>query len=283
MPADVDALVRPTLQRSSAEPEQLAAGYGIGYFHLVWDRSGGLGRAILGGPGLLPAALAEALGDRVQIRSAVSEVVADGDGVRVVHEHGELQARCAVVATPAHVTRTVVRELPEDTRHAARGAALRPVRRRGVSHPRDARAPLGTRSTRSPPPDARSTFSSTPRTSCETRDDRREPGGSLMVYAAADLARALWESDDATVTSAFLADLEAIFPGARDLVAETVIQRWERGLPYVRPGRHLLQSALLRPLGVVFLAGDYLGTRYTETAIQTGIDAAAAVRHRIAG
>ena len=44
----------------------------------------------------------------------------------------------------------------------------------------------------------------------------------------------------------------------------------------------LLQSALLRPLGPIFLAGDYLGTRYTETAIETGIGAAAAVRRRIA-
>jgi oxygen-dependent protoporphyrinogen oxidase len=104
-----------------------------------------------------------------------------------------------------------------------------------------------------------------------------------MVYAAADLARALWESDDATVTAAFLDDLDAVLPGAPEVVAETLVQRWERGLPYVRPGRHRLQSALLRPLGAVFLAGDYLGTRYTETAIETGIAAAAAVRHRIAG
>ena len=35
----VDAVLRPTIQRSSGEPEELAAGYGIGYFHLVWDRS----------------------------------------------------------------------------------------------------------------------------------------------------------------------------------------------------------------------------------------------------
>jgi len=102
-----------------------------------------------------------------------------------------------------------------------------------------------------------------------------------MVYAAADLARALWDSNDATVTATFLADLEAVFPGVRDLVAETLVQRWECGLPYVRPGRHRLQPALLRPLGV-FLAGDYLGTRYTETAIETGIGAAAALRRRIA-
>ena len=46
---DVDLLFRSTLTRSSGEPEELAAGYGVGYFHLVWDRKGGLSRNILGG------------------------------------------------------------------------------------------------------------------------------------------------------------------------------------------------------------------------------------------
>ena len=270
VPSDVDALFRPTLRRSSAEPEQLAAGYGIGYFHLVWDRSGGLGRAILGGPGMLPGALAAALGDRVQTRTAVSEVVQDGGGVRVTHEHGELEAHCAVVATPAYVTRTVVRDL-----HYGPYVVAAFLTRETSRTAWDDIYALAA---------ARRSFNLLFNTAnvLRARDGRREPGGSLMVYAAADLARALWESDDATVTAAFLADLDAIFPGARDVVAETLVQRWERGLPYVRPGRHRLQSPLLRPLGPVFLAGDYLGTRYTETAIQTGIDAAAAVRRRIA-
>ena len=49
MPEDVDLLFRSTLTRSSGEPEELAAGYGVGYFHLVWDKKGGLSRNILGG------------------------------------------------------------------------------------------------------------------------------------------------------------------------------------------------------------------------------------------
>src|SRR5262249_6520327 len=64
VPDDVDAILRPTLQRSSGEPEELAAGYGIGYFQLVWDRSGGLARNIIGGP----ATLAEALASQLDVR-----------------------------------------------------------------------------------------------------------------------------------------------------------------------------------------------------------------------
>ncbi|HZC28149.1 MAG TPA: FAD-dependent oxidoreductase, partial [Gaiellaceae bacterium] len=38
LPPDVDALFRPTVSRSAADPEELSAGAGVGYFHLVWDR-----------------------------------------------------------------------------------------------------------------------------------------------------------------------------------------------------------------------------------------------------
>ena len=38
-----------------------------------------------------------------------------------------------------------------------------------------------------------------------------------------------------------------------------------RMLPYVAPGRAALQPALERPLGRIYLAGDYLGGFYTDT------------------
>ena len=64
-------------------------------------------------------------------------------------------------------------------------------------------------------------------------------------------------------------------------VDEVVVRRWEHGLPYVYPGRYRSQRALEQPLGDIYLAGDYLGTRYTETAIATGTAAAEAIRRRL--
>ena len=111
----------------------------------------------------------------------------------------------------------------------------------------------------------------------------REPGGTLMVYAAAGLARDLAELDDAAVERRFLDDLQRLFPALRGQVRETVIRRWRPGLPHPRPGRHLLQAALEQPLGAVHLAGDYLGTTYIETAIETGTAAARRVRAALPG
>jgi oxygen-dependent protoporphyrinogen oxidase len=109
----------------------------------------------------------------------------------------------------------------------------------------------------------------------------RKRGGSLMVYAAAGAARALADLDDDAVRARFRADLERLYPGTGGVVSELAIQRWDRGLPYAAVGRAALQAALTRPLGPIHLAGDYLGTWYTETACQTAETAAAAIRRAL--
>jgi oxygen-dependent protoporphyrinogen oxidase len=281
VPPDIDAIIRPTLERSSAEPEQLAAGYGIGYFHLVWDRSGGLAWNIIGGSASLPETIAVALGERVRTETPVQEVAAAGDAVRVTHADGELEARCVVVATPAYVTRRIVGALPEETSAALAQIDYGPyVVAAFLTHETSPTAWDDIYALAA----ARRSFNLFFNTAnvLRSRGGHREPGGSLMLYAAADLARRLWDADDGDVAATFLADVEEFFPGAGELVAETLVHRWEHGLAYVRPGRHHLQRALERPLGPLFLAGDYLGSRYTETAIQTGAAAAAAVRTRLA-
>jgi oxygen-dependent protoporphyrinogen oxidase len=110
------------------------------------------------------------------------------------------------------------------------------------------------------------------------RGGAREPGGSLMVYSAATLARDLAGLADADVERRYLDDIHGLFPALRGHVREAVIRRWEIGLPHPRPGRHLLQPALEQPLGAIHLAGDYLGTTYIETAIETGTAAAHRIR-----
>jgi oxygen-dependent protoporphyrinogen oxidase len=275
LPPEVDAIFRATLNRSSGEPEELAAGYGIGYFHLVWNREDGLSRTILGGPSRLVEALAARLGDRVRTGADVTEVAETENGV-VVRDAagGELTARAAIVATPAHATRAIVRGLPAETE-----AALGAIR----YGPYVVGAFLTSETGPTPWDDLYAlatpgrSFGMLFNTVNALRHGPRQPRGALMVYAAANAARALADLDDDAVAARFLADLEAIYPELRGLVAEIVIRRWERGLPYAAVGRGALQAALTRPLGRVHLAGDYLGTWYTETACATAEAAARSV------
>jgi len=281
LPEDVDLLFRSTLTRSSGEPEELAAGYGIGYFHLVWNRGEGLSRNILGGSSGFVDSLAAGLGDRLVTEARVVTVGSDVDGVHIRYAHGgsehECLARTAIVATPAYVTRAIVEAIPPETADALGAITYGPyvvgaflTGERGPM-PWDDLYAVAT---------PKRSFSMLFNTSNVLRvpGREREPGGSLMVYAAAGLARSLDGLDDAAVADRFTSDLHDLFPATRGIVEEVVIQRWERGLPFPKAGRSRLQPALERSLAPIFLAGDYLGTWYTETAVQTAIDAAAGAR-----
>jgi protoporphyrinogen/coproporphyrinogen III oxidase len=112
---------------------------------------------------------------------------------------------------------------------------------------------------------------------------QRAPGGTLMVYSGGRLARDLNTLDDDEVRGRYTNDLVALFPQLTGQIEEVKIRRWPQGLPHPTPGRGAVQPALERPLGNVFLAGDYLGTTYVETAIETANSAAALIQQRMQG
>jgi oxygen-dependent protoporphyrinogen oxidase len=281
VPEDVELLFRATVSRSSGEPEETAAGYGIGYFHQVWNRSEGLSRNILGGSSTFTDALAAGLGDRVHLEAPVTSVEQHADGVVVRWtEHGaehEVRARHAIVATPSFVTRRIVAGLPDDTAGAldfvTYGTYVVGAFLTGETGPMpwDPLYALAT---------PRRSFSmlfnmANVRRAGETT---RAPGGSLMVYAAAGMCSGLDDLPDDEVGARFREDLAQIYPVTRDVIRETVIHRWSIGTPFPKVGRSRVQAALVKPLGRVHLAGDYLGSWYTETAAWTGAAAAKHVR-----
>lgn len=83
---EADAFFRPTVSRSSGDPEEISAGAGVGYFLLVWDKSSGLARNIVGGAATLPQAIAHTLGDKVKLGAEVLEVIQHRDHVEVTYK-----------------------------------------------------------------------------------------------------------------------------------------------------------------------------------------------------
>jgi protoporphyrinogen/coproporphyrinogen III oxidase len=106
-----------------------------------------------------------------------------------------------------------------------------------------------------------------------------------MLFSGAGHAAALMRERDEVIVERFLADLYALFPQTRGVIAGATVQRWELGNVYARPGRWKLQGALEGALGThqnLHLAGDYfaeLGNM--EAAAQTGLAAAERVDARI--
>jgi oxygen-dependent protoporphyrinogen oxidase len=285
LPEDAEALFKPTVTRSSAEMHQISAGAGVGYFNLVWNIGAGLSHSIVGGPSTLIDGIAEALGDRVQLGAQVEEVIHKKDSVLVRYrQHGterEARARCVVLATPASVSHRVAVDLDDDIRQALSRIEYGPF----VS------AAFLTNETERQPWD--DTYAvATPKRSFNVvlnmsnnvhgYASERQPGSSFMAFSPAGLARQLLEQDDDTILKTYIEDLDDVLPGTASHIVEAEVARWHEASPYCFPGRAKLQPALTRRGGRVMLAGDYLGTQYTESAVHTGFTAAEAAEQVLA-
>jgi oxygen-dependent protoporphyrinogen oxidase len=285
LPEDAEALFKPTVTRSAADIDQLSAGAGVGYFSLVWNIGAGLSQSIVGGPSTLTESIAAALGERVRLQAPVNEIVRKKDSVVVRYQEGgvqqEVEARCVVLATPATVAHRVAVDLDRGVRDALSQVVYGPY----VSA-----AFLTDETGRQVWDDAYAI--ATPKRSFNVAlnlsniargyESERQPGSSLMTFSPGSLARELLEHDDDTIRRTYLDDLDQVLPGFADKVVEAEVQRWPTGAPYCFPGRAKLQPALTRRSGRVLLAGDYLGTLYTETAIQSGLSAAQEARSLLA-
>ena len=282
VPPVVDSIFRATVTRSTAEPEELSFGHGAGYFALVWSAGAGLSSNILGGASRLIEAMAGELGRRVLPGAEAIDVAVDDDLVRVrvtdARGERELRARHVVMAAKAFETTALVSSgLRAETRAALEAIPYGPTLVMGVITGERGPMPWDDVYALATPLRSFSMLFNIANVLRE-RTPERQPGGSLMMYRSAHAATEMFDRSDAEIERSFLDDLYAIYPEARGIVRETLLLRMPRMLPYVAPGRAALQPALERPLGRLHLAGDYLGSSYTDTAVQSGQDAALAIR-----
>jgi oxygen-dependent protoporphyrinogen oxidase len=270
----VEEIFRATANRMTAEPDEVAAGCMIALFAHVWTTGGVvLGYNLPHGPSALPRELTRRLGERVVTGARVTEVARDSRGVRVRYGDDEVRARCALVATPAPVARAIVADLPGETAAALDKIVYGSFVVGGILVD-DAR-PL-------PWDDVYSVL--TVEKSFNMLFNHAGAGGGLMVYGGAGRAQRLLEKSDDEIAETFTRDLYDLYPDASGAVREVIVQRWERAIPFATPGRSRVQAALERGIDdTIFFAGDYVGEwTHMESAALTALEAAAAVRERVA-
>jgi protoporphyrinogen/coproporphyrinogen III oxidase len=277
LPPDADAIFRPTVSRSTGSPETMTAGSGVGYFHTVWNKSDGLGKNIFGGPSTLTHTMATTLGERVQLNAKVLEVLQKEDRVVVrYNQEGVIhveEARYAVLATPATITKEIAKDIDPEIANALGQIKYGPH----VS------AAFLTNETGPQVWDSVYSFA-TPKRSFDvilhqsnlvrSMQTERKPGSSFMLFSPGESGRRLIDLPDEEILQKYLNDLDEIFPGFSNHVVEASVGKFPFGSAYDFPGREKIQPILTKFAGRLFLAGDYLGTKYTETAIQTGFTAA---------
>ncbi|QOT15501.1 NAD(P)/FAD-dependent oxidoreductase [Paenarthrobacter sp. YJN-5] len=275
---DAAALFKTTVTRSAGDMDQISAGAGIGYFSLVLGIGQGLSQGIVGGPSTLTESIAVALGDRVQLGATVNEVVHKKDSVLVRYTRDgsdhEVEARTVVLATTADVSHKVGVDLPEELRGALSQIKYGPhVSTAFLTNETSARPWDDIYAIAAP----KRSFAIALNQASIVRgtESVRKPGGSFMTFSPAALGKALLDKSDEEVVQTHLRDLDQVLGhGFADSVVEAETDRWAVASPYCFPGRAKLQSTLMRGTNRVFLAGDYLGTLYTESSITTGFSAA---------
>ncbi|HEY5797280.1 MAG TPA: NAD(P)/FAD-dependent oxidoreductase [Bosea sp. (in: a-proteobacteria)] len=278
---DVDLILRTITERTSAPPEQMAAGYGLTSFAQVWSKHS-FGRNLFGGSARVPQAIATTLGPRAILSARVQSVVQRPDHVEVIYrrngEEHRLTARHAIVATQADIAGAIIRDLPADTAAALAAIRYGPFLSAAVLTGETGPMPWDSNYAIATPGLAFGVFFNQAST---LRNGPRRPGGSLMLFRGAEGAARLMELSDREIESRFLADLQRLYPESRGIVSEIAVQRWPQGAPYSFPGRAALQPALTRPLGRIHLAGDYLEFPCMDAAIATANEAAGRIAEQL--
>lgn len=281
----VDALFRTTAHRMTAEPEEVAAGCMAALFAHVWSSGDTvLGRNMRGGSAQLPLALARELGNRVRTGALVRSVKLDPDHTVSVdyEQEGErktVRARCAIVATPAYVTKEIVAGQPQDLATALESIDYGPFVVAAILTKETGRMPWDDLYSVVTPGLAFTMFFNHANVLRRDSEPRR-PGGAIMLYAGAGRARTQLELSDAQIRDAFLTDLARVFPDTRGIVDDVWIQRWPKAQPFQKPGRSKHQAAFERGIdGRIILAGDYTGDwAQMESAAEMAREAAITVR-----
>jgi protoporphyrinogen/coproporphyrinogen III oxidase len=277
LPPGARAIFACAAHRATAELDELSAGCGTGLFALVWGGKGSLiARNLLGGTGRLPEALGRELGDRARTCARADALRADGDELVVSVGGEEVRARQVVLACQAPFAAPLAGSVAPRAASALERLVYGAFLTVAVETCETGPMPYDGVYAVATPGRAFDMFTNQAH-ALRARGPRR-PGGSLMLFAgghhAAELAR---EADD-VVVERFLADLHALYPATRNVVAGATVQRWPLGNVFARPGRGRLQPALEGALGEhrnLHLAGDFfaeLGTM--EAAARTGRAAA---------
>ncbi|MEW8987104.1 MAG: NAD(P)/FAD-dependent oxidoreductase, partial [Bacillus sp. (in: firmicutes)] len=223
LPPDADAIFRPTVSRSTGSPETMTAGSGVGYFNLIWNKSEGLSRNIVGGPSTLTNTIAKTLGERVQLNANVLEVLQKEDSVVITYilngEKRVEEARYAVLATPATITKKIAKNIDPEIANALGQVKYGPH----VS------AAFLTNETGPQVWDHVYSFA-TPKRSFDiilhqsnlvrSIETERRPGSSLMTFSPGESGHRLMDKSEDEIIQIYLKDLNEIFPGFGHHVVE---------------------------------------------------------------
>jgi oxygen-dependent protoporphyrinogen oxidase len=278
LPDEVAEIFAALTERNGADPREMSAAHGLRSFANVWAKTAP-SRNLVGGTGVLPAALTDALGPSVRVGHRVRAVRTSEQGVEVAFDgprgDGSLSARACILATPAPLSRSLAPDLHEETREALSLIRYGSFLSLGIALEGEVTAPWRRAYAVATPGLG---FSVLFNHDAMQPEGKQKGGAALMLFRGASGAREEMALDDATLRARWCADLERHFPETRGRIASIRIGRWPLGAPFGFPGRARLKDALDVRDPPLALAGDYLDFPNMEAAAESGLRAADRVR-----
>ncbi|MCW2496096.1 MAG: amine oxidase [Jatrophihabitans sp.] len=281
LPEPVAAIFRTAARRVPGEIGEMSAGAGISIFAGNWaGKASGSPVNLAGGSGRYGEAVRRRLGERVILGATVTSIEPDGDRTLVHYDTAEgsvsISAAQVIVATPAPAARGLVRGLPVAVDRALESVAYEPFVSMAVLTDESGPMPWDDIYAILTPDMAFNMLfnHANPLRAGPTR----KPGGSLMCYAGAELARDLLDLPEDEIEKRFTEDLYRVYPQLRSIITETIAQKWPHGNWYQTPGADF--GAMLAynasPTTAIHFAGDYFAplSGSIEDATKSGVETA---------
>src|SRR5262249_20238518 len=150
-------------------------------------------------------------------------------GVTVLYEVGgsvrTVRARTAIVATPAPIARRIVADLPAWKAEALGRVRYAPFVVAGIFTRESQPMPWAVLYAVAVPDASFCSFFNPP--SAVRTAARREPGGSIVMYASGERGRALLDEADTTIAERYVRDANRLFPGLDRVVDQVTVAKWE--------------------------------------------------------
>tara|TARA_B100000700_G_scaffold312785_1_gene396910 strand:+ start:1717 stop:3084 length:1368 start_codon:yes stop_codon:yes gene_type:complete len=228
-----------------------------------------------GGTVEITRALANQTAARVETGASVIEVTPNDTGVAIQYEQNgiihSVQARKCVMAIPAPLTLSVIRDLPDAKRAALAQCEYGAMSSAAFLVDKPSEYLFGKGNWRVPVVGMTTIGIGDP-TFTFPEDLKLQDGrGLIRLYAGNDGSRMLQQMSDDEALEVFENDLCHIFPAARGLVIERSIKHWPYAICPWRIGRLEAIDDIRAPYDNIHYCGDYTENSGLESAVLSAL------------
>ncbi len=230
--------------------------------------------------------LAQKLAEKLTVKpnSAVSSIIETSSGIKIITDAGEFYAEHVIVTAPAPIAKNIIQNPDKEmsslleTQYSST-ITIALLTHEGWSPPAAVNSAYGFLF--NPDSNAKIAALTIENNKCASR---KKSGHLINLMLADKEAKEFFQLADEEIFIEIQPELEKVFPGISAYVYKKEMTRWRYAMPYTPIGRAKAVSnyrATRNSSNRIWLAGDYLGLPWTDSAAETGLWAAKEIEVRL--